>query len=149
MSEIIKLKKVVANRPKRVGRGYGSGKGGHTSGRGQKGQKSRSSINILFEGLKNKKSKVRRLPQLRGKLKFKAKSGPVLVKRKDLEKLPEGSKVDVKILVKYNLVDEAKAMRYGVKIVGKGKISKKLDILIPMSNTTQAAKGNSEVKSKK
>ena len=39
---------------KRLGRGYGSGKGGHTSGRGQKGQKSRTNIHILFEGLKVK-----------------------------------------------------------------------------------------------
>ncbi|MFH1960896.1 MAG: 50S ribosomal protein L15, partial [Patescibacteria group bacterium] len=31
---------------KRVGRGIGSGKGGHTSGRGNKGQKARSGHNI-------------------------------------------------------------------------------------------------------
>lgn len=36
------LKKVVTRRKKRVGRGGGSGKGFHTSGRGQKGQTSRS-----------------------------------------------------------------------------------------------------------
>ena len=53
-----KLEKTVTKRKKRVGRGYGSGKGGHTSGRGQKGQKSRSHIGILFEGMKVKKSLV-------------------------------------------------------------------------------------------
>jgi len=37
---MFKLTKLV-KKPKRVGRGYGSGKGGHTSGRGQKGQRSR------------------------------------------------------------------------------------------------------------
>ena len=39
---------------KRLGRGYGSGKGGHTSSRGQKGQKSRTDVHVLFEGLKVK-----------------------------------------------------------------------------------------------
>jgi large subunit ribosomal protein L15 len=36
------LKKIVTRRKKRVGRGAGSGKGFHTAGRGQKGQRSRS-----------------------------------------------------------------------------------------------------------
>ena len=50
------LPKIVKRKKKRVGRGYGSGKGGHTAGRGQKGQKSRTNIGILFEGLKVRKS---------------------------------------------------------------------------------------------
>lgn len=58
---------------KRVGRGYGSGKGGHTSGRGQKGQKARGKISPLFEGTKVKKSLIQRLPLQRGKGKFKPK----------------------------------------------------------------------------
>lgn len=61
---------------KRLGRGYGSGKGGHTSGRGQKGQKSRTKIHILFEGLKVKKSTLKKFPLLRGKGKFLAKAKP-------------------------------------------------------------------------
>ncbi len=67
---MIKLPKVVAKSKKRVGRGMGSGKGSHTSGRGQKGQKSRSDLHILFEGLKMKKSFLKRLPLTRGKGKF-------------------------------------------------------------------------------
>ena len=51
-----RLPKVVQTRKKRVGRGYGSGRGGHTAGRGQKGQKSRKKIGVLFEGVKVKKS---------------------------------------------------------------------------------------------
>ena len=70
---MIKLPKVVANKKKRVGRGVGSGKGSHTSGRGQKGQKSNGDIHILFEGLKMKKSFLKRLPLLRGKGKFHGK----------------------------------------------------------------------------
>lgn len=35
------LPKIVGKRAKRVGRGMGSGKGSHTVGRGQKGQKNK------------------------------------------------------------------------------------------------------------
>lgn len=35
---------------KRVGRGIGSGKGGHTTGRGNKGQKARGKVRPTFEG---------------------------------------------------------------------------------------------------
>lgn len=67
------LPKVIAKGKKRVGRGRGTGKGGHTVGRGQKGQKSRGKIGILFEGVKMKKSFLKRLPLARGKGKFHAK----------------------------------------------------------------------------
>lgn len=77
-----KLPKVVTKRKKIVGRGIGSGRGGHTSGRGQKGQKTRGSINVLFEGLKVKKSFLKRLPLQRGKGKFH----PKLSRRKKIEK---------------------------------------------------------------
>ena len=66
-----KLVKHEGSKRKRLGRGYGSGKGGHTVGRGQKGQKTRGKIGILFEGLKVKKSFIKRLPMLRGKGKNK------------------------------------------------------------------------------
>lgn len=66
-------KRLISKSKKRIGRGIGSGKGGHTSSRGQKGQKSRGSIHILFEGMKTKKSLLKRLPLLRGKGKFKSK----------------------------------------------------------------------------
>lgn len=67
------LPKIVAKSKKRVGRGMGSGKGSHTSGRGQKGQKSRGTIGVLFEGMKMRKSFLKRLPLVRGKGKFHAK----------------------------------------------------------------------------
>jgi len=67
------LPKVVTKRAKRLGRGYGSGKGGHTVGRGEKGQKTRNKIGVLFEGMKVKKSLLKRLPFRRGKGKFKPK----------------------------------------------------------------------------
>ena len=67
------LPKIITRSKKRPGRGYGSGRGGHTSGRGQKGQKSRGKIGVLFEGVKMKKSFLKRLPLARGKGKFHAK----------------------------------------------------------------------------
>ena len=70
----MKLEKIVARRKKRLGHGAGSGKGFHTSSRGQKGQKARSHVNILFEGFKVKKTLLRRLPVQRGKGKFKPKA---------------------------------------------------------------------------
>jgi large subunit ribosomal protein L15 len=71
--ENFKLPKIVLRRKKRVGRGYGSGKGGHTVGRGQKGQKARGKVGVLFEGVKMKKSLIKRLPLVRGKGKFHPK----------------------------------------------------------------------------
>lgn len=70
---MIRLPKVITKKRKRVGRGMGSGKGSHTSGRGQKGQKARGSVSILFEGMKMKKSLLKRLPLMRGKGKFHPK----------------------------------------------------------------------------
>lgn len=67
------LTAIVTKSKKRAGRGLGSGKGGHTVGRGQKGQKTRGKISPLFEGTKVKKSLLKRLPLLRGKGKLKPK----------------------------------------------------------------------------
>lgn len=52
---------------KRVGRGYGSGKGGHTSSRGTKGQNSRNGGKrpLWFEG--GQLPLIKRLPMWRGK----------------------------------------------------------------------------------
>lgn len=130
-----KLPKIVDRRKKRVGRGYGSGKGGHTAGRGQKGQKSRRNLGILFEGLKVKKSLLRRLPQLRGKDKFKAAPGPLILNVSDLNELPSGTKVSIKNLVKRGLVNESEAKKHGVKILGNGKLKKKLTVSLPTSSS--------------
>lgn len=127
------LPKVVTRRLKRVGRGYGSGKGGHTSGRGQKGQKSRAKINILFEGLKVKKSLIKKLPLVRGKAKMHSPIGPVTVKLGLLNSLPASSVVDIDTLIKNGLVDASRAKKQGVKILGGGVITKKLTIKLPIS----------------
>ncbi|KRT67687.1 MAG: 50S ribosomal protein L15, large subunit ribosomal protein L15 [candidate division WWE3 bacterium CSP1-7] len=48
--ELHELTRIVKGKKKRVGRGYGSGKGGHTTGRGAKGQKVRNRVRSSFEG---------------------------------------------------------------------------------------------------
>jgi large subunit ribosomal protein L15 len=128
------LPKTTTNSKKRLGRGFGSGKGGHTSSRGQKGQKSRGRVGLLFEGTKMRKSLIKRLPFLRGKGKFKPSNHkPLIINLKYLELIPANSKVDIQILAKYNLVDASEASKYGVKILGEGKLTKALTVLVPTS----------------
>lgn len=129
------LPKVVTKSKKRRGRGYGSGKGGHTTGRGQKGQKSRRKIGVLFEGVKVKKSLLKRLPLQRGKGRFKAKDKPLIVKLAYLNLLPAGTKVDIEALAKAGIVKRDDAEKYGVKILGDGKLTKKLTLALPVSNS--------------
>lgn len=133
------IQKVVARSDKRVGRGIGSGRGGHTSGRGQKGQKSRGKIGVLFEGVKMKKSLLKRLPLMRGKGKFKGKGKPVIVKTSKLDSLPLGSKVTVELLIKKGLVDAKLAKTYGIKILKDTKLTKKLVFEVPTSKSVVKA----------
>lgn len=130
-----KLPKVKIIKRKRVGRGYGSGKGGHTSGRGQKGQKTRNKIGVLFEGVKMKKSFIKRLPLKRGKNKFKHKDKPLIVNLKYLNVFPAGSKINLNSLIEKSVVDKNQAMKLGIKILGDGEIKKKLIIELPISKS--------------
>src|SRR4030065_636136 len=66
-------------------------------------QKSRGKINIIFEGVKVKKSFIKRLPLRRGKGKFKAGKKPLIVKLGYLDMLPTGSKIDINLLVKHGI----------------------------------------------
>ena len=133
MSE--KLPKTIIKKTKRRGRGYGSGRGGHTAGRGTKGQKSRGKIGVLFEGIKMKKSFIKRLPLRRGKGKFKAKPKPLIVKLAYLDLMPAGTKVDTTALSKFGIVRKKDADIYGVKILGNGEIKKKFTVLLPISRS--------------
>ncbi|NCN51113.1 MAG: 50S ribosomal protein L15 [Candidatus Pacebacteria bacterium] len=67
MSLLGTLNKTTTKSQKRIGRGYGSGKGGHNSTRGTKGYKSRqgSKVPLWFEG--GQLPLIKRLPMLRGK----------------------------------------------------------------------------------
>lgn len=141
------LPSLVKRRRKRVGRGRGSGKGGHTVGRGQKGQKSRTKIPLLFEGTKTKKSLIQRLPLLRGKGKLKARGKMLTVTVGLLNAFSPGSSVDVAALVKKGLVDKT-ATGTSVKVLAGGKLDRKLNVRLPASagarDAIEAAGGSLE-----
>lgn len=121
------LPKIAARGKKRVGRGYGSGKGGHTSGRGQKGQRSRRTIPWSFEGGALPLSQ--RLPFWRGKGRLNPLSdNPVAINLNQLDKLPAGTIVDAGFLVKMGWVKTREIAVRGAKILGGGKLTKKLTI---------------------
>lgn len=117
---------------KRIGRG---GKRGTYSGRGMKGQKSRSGAkkNPLFEG--GRTSLIDRLKKTRG---FKSPHfKKTNINLNDLEKnFKAGDIVSVKSLIKSKLISRPESKR-GVKILGDGKLTKKLaidkDILLSKS----------------
>ena len=132
------MQKVVKKKKKRLGRGYGSGKGGHTVGRGQKGQKSRTKLGILFEGIKVRKSLLKRTPQLRGKTKFKPRTRPIELSLSDLNVFPAGSRIDLKRLVKKGIIKKREASR-GAKVLASGKLEKKLNVLLPVTKSAKKA----------
>lgn len=122
---------------KRLGRGYGSGKGGHTTNRGQKGQKARTKIHPTFMGTKNKKSLIQRLPLLRGKGKFKSlNEKPILVTLTQLNNFKSGATIDRDFLVS-NKVIKSKNINQPIKVIANGKLSVSLKVVL---NTSAKAK---------
>ncbi len=132
-----KLPKLVQKSDKRIGRGIGSGKGGHTVGKGQKGQKTRKRLSVIFQGYKVKKSFIKKLPFRRGKDKFKVTSvRPIIVPLTALELVKE-SLITIENLVKSNIV-EKEALVVGVKILGNGEVKRAFTVQVPTSK--EAAK---------
>ena len=112
------------HRRKRLGQGESSGHG-KTSGRGGKGQSARSgsSIRIGFEG--GQMPLIRRLPK-RGfnNARFKTNYAPVNLN--SLNEFEAGSRVDEVALMAAGL---ANGTHDGVKILGTGKLTKKLIVV--------------------
>lgn len=128
------LPKITERQAKRVGRGYGSGKGGHTVGKGNKGEKARGSIPLTFAGTKMKKSLLKRLPFMRGKGKNKTFSKDrVVIDLDDLKNFPAGSVIDIESLVKAGLVQEDEVNYFGVKILGGGELKVAIKVKVPVS----------------
>ena len=126
-----KLPKTTSRPKKRVGRGIGSCKGGHTTGRGTKGQKAREKVKLGFEGTKTKKSFVKRLPFLRGKGRFKAwGEKPVILNLRDLADWPVKTPVTIENLIKKGLLEEGVRK---VKILGMGEVKIALTVKVPAS----------------
>ena len=118
----LKPKKGARHAKKRVGRGPGSGHG-KTSARGEKGQKSRSGFSRQpgFEG--GQMPLHRRLPK-RGFTNIFKKEYAV-VNLSDLERFDNGTTVDETALRQAGLV---KGQNDGIKVLGNGKLSKKLTV---------------------
>ena len=117
----VKIKKL------RVGRGIGSGKG-KTSGRGVKGQKSRSGVAIKsFEG--GQMPLYRRLPKRGFNPIKKDKIAKINVEKIQmlLEKkiINSEEKLDLRILIKKNILNKSYNK---IKILGSGNITTKLDV---------------------
>ena len=117
----VKIKKI------RVGRGIGSGKG-KTSGRGVKGQKSRSGVAIKsFEG--GQMPLYRRLPKRGFNPIKKDKVAKINVEKIQmlLEKkiIKSDEKLDLKLLINKNILNKSYKK---IKILGSGDITTKLDI---------------------
>ena len=113
----------ATKRKKRVGRGPGSGLG-KTSGRGQKGQKARSggSINPVFEG--GQLPLYRRIPK-RGFTNAKFKTVYATINVGDLNKFEDGTVITPALLKDAGII---KKQMNGIKVLGNGKLEKKLTI---------------------
>ena len=108
---------------KRVGRGSGSGLG-KTSGRGQKGQKARSggSINPVFEG--GQLPLYRRIPK-RGFSNHMFKTTYAVINLDELNVFEDNTVVAPALLKEAGIV---KKESNGIKVLGNGKLEKKLTI---------------------
>ena len=107
----------------RRGRGHGSGNG-KTAGKGHKGQKARSGApRPGFEG--GQMPLYRRIPK-RGFTNRNTKD-IVAINVSDLEKFENGATVTIESLKAAGIVKEP---RDGVKILGNGELTKKLDVKV-------------------
>lgn len=125
------LKKLTKRGKKRVGRGIGSGRGGHTSGRGAKGQKARGKIPARLEG--GRVPLTKRLPFRRGVHGPKAGQKALVLNLKQLNIMPDKSVIDLEALIHHKLVKKDDALRFGVKILGDGELKTALTVKLPTS----------------
>ena len=111
------------HRRKVVGRGPGSGHG-KTSTRGEKGQKARSGgkVHMWFEG--GQTPLYKRLPQ-RGFSNARFAKKYAIVNVSDLNRFKDGDVVTPELLKESGLV---KKELNGIKILGNGKLEKKLTV---------------------
>ena len=120
---------------KRVGHGPGSGLG-KTSGKGHKGQKARSgaSINPVFEG--GQSPLYRRLHK-RGFTNAKFKTRYATINVSDLNKFEDGTEITPELLKDMGLV---KKQLDGIKVLGHGTLTKKLNVKANKFSTTAKEK---------
>lgn len=132
------LPKTASKAKKRIGRGYGSGRGGHSATRGQKGQKARNKVGIFFEGTKFKKSLLKRLPLLRGKGKLKSRhSARLVVNLKYLNLFNPEEEVNLQTLQSKGILSKNLPEGDKVKILGDGEIRIPLTVYFPCSRNAR------------
>ena len=124
LTSIVKTKK----NKKRVGRGIGSGKG-KTSGRGVKGQKSRSGVAIKsFEG--GQMPLYRRLPK-RGFKPIKNKEKYAIINLSKIQKLIDKKIISADSKIDLNLLKTNKLIKKNItkfKILGMGDVGGKVNL---------------------
>ena len=128
----------------RVGRGLGSGNG-KTSGKGQKGQKSRAGggVRTGFEG--GQMPLYRRLPKHGFKNIFANVYAEVNIE--SLNRFEDGSVVDLAVLADAGVVSQPKG---ALKVLGKGGLAKKITVKAAVFSASakekiEAAGGKTEV----
>ena len=131
------LPKLSARKNKRLGHGYGSGKGGHTSSRGNKGQKARNGVRMSFTG--SSWVWFKRLPFMRGKSRFNSFGKKALINLTDLNVFESGATVTTETLINMKIISKNQATISSVKIVGTGKLEKKLIVKVPATMSAQKA----------
>jgi large subunit ribosomal protein L15 len=122
-----KLSKTVNHTGKRHGRGIGSGKGGHTTGRGTKGSGSRSGDQSPRPGFEGGQMPLsRRIPKLKGfsRRYFTLRDGRKIIDISKLAILKDGETVTKDVLVDNGLV---KSSAKEIKIIGSGELKSKLN----------------------
>ena len=129
----------------RKGRGPGSGNG-KTAGKGHKGQNARSGGGVRpgFEG--GQIPMYRRLPK-RGFTNDMFKKVYAIINVADLDRFEEGTEVTVETLIAEGIIKDVKS---GVKVLGKGEITKKLTVKANVFSASakekiEAAGGKAEV----
>lgn len=124
--QLSKLSKIIGNSTskKRVGRGGGSGKGFHTTGKGHKGQNARSGhgIPVGFEG--GQVPLYKKLPKTRG-FKRSYQRKPVAVNLYSLDVFEKGSEVTPQTLLDKKLINQSD-LKKEIKILGYGELKNKL-----------------------
>lgn len=124
----------------RVGRGEGSGLG-KTSGHGGKGQTARSGgkPHMHFEG--GQTPLYRRVPKIgfRSRKKTRGENQYEIVNLSELEKFEAGSTVDLEALRQIGRFAGSKE-KGGVKLLGKGELTKQLNIKVHAISASARAK---------
>ncbi len=134
----LKLPLVTTRRAKRIGQGGGSGKGFHTSGRGQKGQKARGTMPLWFEG--GNLPLVRRTPFIKGKSRFNSLTAEKIVVTLDqLNQFEDGATVDFASLAKVLKISAKKLEWANAKVLTSGTLKKALTVKITTSASAKKA----------